>query len=172
MDTLVPFGAAEERQRLCDPALHGGRAQFVALCNGRRCLVHAVPLDDAAFGTAGVLMVMSPALSRSEGRGVPCAHVPEMGNRLGRLSRAELAVAYLFASGLTTEAIGDRLNRSEHTVNDHMKSIHRKLGISRQVELVTLLAFAGIAGFTEAEWCAMTGVTIPHPSHEPAGAPV
>lgn len=165
LDEIVGPEAGAERRRLCRPCLERGeKARYACMCGGRRTLVTVFPLDAGAFGHEGVVMVCVPATSPEEGAGLPVISVPSLGSGLGKLSKAELCVAYLFAAGLTVQQIGERLCRSEHTVNDHIKALHRKLNVSRQVELATFLAHAGIAGFTEAEWCTMTGASIPNPS--------
>ncbi len=165
LDAIVGADAGADRRDLCRPAMERGeRVQYATICAGRRSIVTVFPLDSSAFGHEGVLTVVCPASSPEEGRGLPVARVPALGNGLGKLSKAELCVAYLFATGLTVAQIGERLSRSEHTVNDHIKAIHRKLNVSRQVELATFLAHAGIAGFTESEWCLLTHANMPNPS--------
>lgn len=165
VESLLGVEPASQHRMLCRPASERGiRAKYVGFFGGRRSVIAAFPLDAQEFGYTGVLCVFSPAIQAEDGRGLPVASFPNLGRALGRLSKAELCVAYFFACGLIIPRIGERLCRSEHTVNDHIKAIHRKLGVSRQAELATFLAHTGIAAFTEAEWCEVTGVSIPNPS--------
>jgi DNA-binding CsgD family transcriptional regulator/predicted ATPase len=53
----------------------------------------------------------------------------------GSLTDAELRVARLAASGLTNREIADRLSRSPHTVDSHLRHAFTKLGIRSRVEL-------------------------------------
>lgn len=54
----------------------------------------------------------------------------------GALTRREEEVLRLLAQGLTVKAIAQHLQRSPHTVHDHVKSLHRKLGANNRADLV------------------------------------
>jgi DNA-binding CsgD family transcriptional regulator len=56
------------------------------------------------------------------------------------LTPTEVRVAREISGGDTTRAIGKRLNMSENTVKTHVRHIFEKTGITRQTELVRLLA--------------------------------
>jgi DNA-binding CsgD family transcriptional regulator len=57
------------------------------------------------------------------------------GWRPGELSRTERAVAELLAEGLTNAEIAERLYVSRRTVESHVSSAYRKLGVTNRVAL-------------------------------------
>ena len=56
-----------------------------------------------------------------------------------RLSRAEREVAHALCRGLTDKEIADMLCRSYHTVRTQKKAIYRKLGVSKDTELMAAM---------------------------------
>jgi DNA-binding CsgD family transcriptional regulator len=58
-----------------------------------------------------------------------------------RLTEREREVTRLVARGLSTEAIGARLYLSPWTVQDHLKAIFAKIGVSTRGELVARVYF-------------------------------
>jgi DNA-binding NarL/FixJ family response regulator len=52
------------------------------------------------------------------------------------LSRRECEVLSLVSDGLSAQAIGDRLSISERTVESHVRSGYRKLGIKSRIDLI------------------------------------
>ena len=52
------------------------------------------------------------------------------------LTRSERQVAEELAKGLSDKEVADRLCRSYHTVKTQHKSIYRKLGVSKETELL------------------------------------
>jgi DNA-binding CsgD family transcriptional regulator len=58
-----------------------------------------------------------------------------------RLTQREREVTRLVARGLSTEAIGARLYLSPWTVQDHLKAIFAKIGVSTRGELVARVYF-------------------------------
>ena len=70
------------------------------------------------------------------------ARAPELAELVAdahRLSERERRVTELVAQGLPTAAIADRLFLSTYTVQDHLKAIFEKLGVSSRGELVARL---------------------------------
>jgi DNA-binding CsgD family transcriptional regulator len=55
------------------------------------------------------------------------------------LSDREREIAELVGQALTNRQIANRVDRSPHTVNYHLRQIFRKLGLASRVELVSLL---------------------------------
>lgn len=53
-----------------------------------------------------------------------------------RLTRAEREIALAFCRGLSDKEVADRLFRSYHTVRTEKRAIYRKLGISKDTELL------------------------------------
>jgi len=58
---------------------------------------------------------------------------------LGTLSRRELEVVDLIASGYSNKEIANALFISAHTVNDHTKKIYRKLNVHSRLEVVAMV---------------------------------
>lgn len=52
------------------------------------------------------------------------------------MSRAEREVALAFCRGLTDKEVASQLFRSYHTVRVQKKAIYRKLGVSKDTELL------------------------------------
>lgn len=62
-----------------------------------------------------------------------------VGGTVGRsswLSVCEQRVLELLTAGLTIQEIADQLGRSQHTIHDHVKRIHRKLGTRSRGSLI------------------------------------
>ncbi|MFO0833046.1 MAG: LuxR C-terminal-related transcriptional regulator [Phycisphaerales bacterium] len=165
LSSVMPQDAAEERMHLLAPVLTDDvRMQYLSLWQGKRCVCTVLPLDADSLGLDGMLGVITPTLLPELGRNLPITQRPVLGAGLESLSRAELGIVYLFARGLTVPEVARRLCRSPQTVHQHFKSIHRKLGLNRQMDVAMFLARSGIAGFSELQWCAMTGCFIPGPA--------
>lgn len=56
-----------------------------------------------------------------------------------KLSKAERDVALALCRGLSDKEVADMLCRSYHTVRTQRKSIYRKLGVSKDTELVAAM---------------------------------
>ena len=52
------------------------------------------------------------------------------------LSKRELEVGILVASGLSNDKIGEKMNISPHTVKTHLRNIYSKTDIKSRTELV------------------------------------
>ena len=55
------------------------------------------------------------------------------------LSRAEREVALALCKGFTDKEVADMLCRSYHTVRTQKKAVYRKLGVSKDTELVAAM---------------------------------
>jgi DNA-binding CsgD family transcriptional regulator/tetratricopeptide (TPR) repeat protein len=66
---------------------------------------------------------------------LPRARQPASGKTGSPLTRREREIADLMAKRLTNRAIAERLSLSERTVESHLLSIFRKLGVARREEL-------------------------------------
>jgi DNA-binding NarL/FixJ family response regulator len=64
--------------------------------------------------------------------------VPDGANVL-RLTRAEREVALAFCKGLSEKEVANVLHRSYHTVRTEKKAIYRKLGVSKDTELMAAM---------------------------------
>ena len=54
------------------------------------------------------------------------------------MTKSELAVAQLVATGLTNREIAERLFVSPHTVNTHLRQVFAKLDVNSRVDLTRL----------------------------------
>ncbi len=108
------------------------------------CLV-AVDTDHAGAGEriAAALRAVGPML----GARAALALAPGEAGRSPWLTERETAVLGLLIQGLSVRLIAERIGRSPHTVHDHVKNLHHKLGASTRGELV-----ARALGFPE--WAA------------------
>jgi DNA-binding CsgD family transcriptional regulator len=107
----------------------------VVLTNGRRAGIRCEPILEGG-ATLGVVMhldVGSDPLSR-----------PLLG--LGSLTDTERSVANLVAEGLTNRQIADRVFISRHTVDFHLRSIFRKVGVASRVDLTRQVIAQSAAG--------------------------
>lgn len=111
----------------------------IAACEGRPPLiVHVVPIRGVAhdvFSHAASLMVITPV----DHGAVPGARVLQ---GLFDFTPAEARVAAAIGEGQTIEAIAAAGGISRETVRSHLKAVLAKVGVSRQVDLVRLLAGA------------------------------
>jgi len=62
---------------------------------------------------------------------------PKLTTKTGEeLSRREIEIIQLFATGLSVKEVADELNISDHTARTHSQNIHRKLGLNKTTEVV------------------------------------
>jgi len=52
------------------------------------------------------------------------------------LSKREFDIIKLITRGLTNKEIGEKLNISHHTVNEHLKKIYRKFDVNSRGRLI------------------------------------
>lgn len=153
-DTLTP-GAAAERERMLRRVIETGEVLSHYLFSAdSRVLCTIFPLDPDAFGHAGVLALIKDAPFDARlgiDREIPLLSTPDL-YQLNALSARELEVLYFVALGLSTSEIASELVRSPKTIENHINSIHRKLGTHSRSELVRLLSERGVQSFTREEW--------------------
>lgn len=125
---------------------------FVQMVRGRRSYVRAWPLDTEAFGAGGIFLVIEPAVLQGDVEpAFPFVEIPDLGD-LDALSPRELEVLWYTAAGLSAAETAEKLSRSVRTVENHIASVHHKLGVSRRAELTRLAVERGVLAFTREEW--------------------
>jgi DNA-binding CsgD family transcriptional regulator len=110
-------------------------------------IAHLVPIRLAArdiFFSASEVLLITP-VSR---RGVPSADIIE---GLFDLTPAESRIARGIAEGGTVQGLAARSGNSPATVRSQLKSVFMKTGISRQADLVSLLAGLHAPGIHDPE---------------------
>ena len=147
--------AAQEREGMLRRVIERDEVvHHTMLSVDSRMLVTVFPLDPGSFGHKGTFAVISDAKQMSNvGRTgtftlLPTPHFV----RFAALTTRELEVLYQVAQGETTAAIAERLHRSPKTVENHINSIHQKLGTHSRAELVLLASEHGVHQFSEDEW--------------------
>lgn len=60
------------------------------------------------------------------------------------LSKRELGILELIATGMTTDSIAEKLFISKHTVNSHRRNLNVKLSVSRPAELISKAKSLGL----------------------------
>ena len=99
-------------------------------------VLHVIPIQDAQvdFRTraiAALVLVVDPQMPPRPDAGL-------VGSALG-LTPAESRVAVMLAGGETALGIALATDRKESAIRDHIRRMHRKLGISRQADLVRMV---------------------------------
>ena len=65
------------------------------------------------------------------------------------LSKAEVRVLELLIRGYSEKEIAERLNLSQYTVNNHMRNIRERHGLTKNIEVVLLyIAYVRGKGFS------------------------
>lgn len=112
-----------------------GVTRLGANMTGRSLAVYvAAPAKSAPFDheDVAVLQAVLPALGRRALHAIGA----ERSRRNHWLSPKEQAVLDRLILGMSVRQIADELERSQHTVHDHVKSLHRKLNASSRGELI------------------------------------
>jgi len=129
-------------------AMHG----FVQVVRGRRSYVRTWPLDPGAFGKPGLFVLIEPAILRpADEHAFPLVPAADLGE-FESLSRRELEVLWYTAAGFSASETAQKLSRSVRTVENHIASVHNKLGVSRRAELTRFAVERGILAFSSEEW--------------------
>lgn len=82
----------------------------------------------------GVFEAVLPSLAAAADRALALG---QDGPPVKTLTPKEVAILDLLIDGLSVAEIAERLGRSPHTVHDHVKSLHHKLGVRRRGHLVS-----------------------------------
>lgn len=151
----MPAPGVDERERVLRDVMDSARSRhfYLMAYSGKRVFASILPLDESDFGHRGVVSIMRfDGVSRE-----PCAELlrtPRVlfDSKFSQLSRRELELLHLLAQGLSNADIAKAINRSEKTVVDHTRRIHRKLGTESRNALLHEAALTGIAAFTAKEW--------------------
>ena len=153
-DVLTP-SAADEREAVAREVIRTQTAvshyQFSA---DTRVITTMFPLDEKAFGHRGVLAVIkdAPVDARLEiAQELPVLSTPNLA-QLNALTSRELEVLHHVAKGKSTCEIASTLTRSPKTLENHINSIHTKLGTHSRSQLVRYACERGIQSFSDDEW--------------------
>lgn len=131
--TLESSEGASNRRGARVGAISTGRAALALWDFGQRQI--AVVLRGGEPGEAAeTLWVLMPTIARRASMALGA----NMLHRRQWLSPLEERVMEMLASGYDVPRIAEALSRSRHTIHDHVKSLHRKMGISSRAELVAM----------------------------------
>ncbi len=155
LSDLIPAPMAEEREKIYREVLASSRAtSFVQFGADKRMLCRLIPIDTEDFGYAGVLSLITEAsLAHDVGTDEPdrVLGTPLL-DGLSILTKLELRTLYDLACGAANHDIAERQFRSVRTIENHVESIHRKLGTTSRSALVRFATERGIHGFTPEQW--------------------
>jgi DNA-binding CsgD family transcriptional regulator len=154
---LLPAQFVEERITLLKSLAADGKTHVTrGIVFGRQIISTLVPLaapEEVAKGghvflalTRHVVGPYKQMVGVGAGAGDSGVHVART-NRLGSLeclSPRELEILAMIGLGLSTPEISRKLSRSANTINDHRKSIARKLGVTKRARLAEVAQIAGL----------------------------
>ena len=104
--------------------------------SGIDALTQALVLFARAGATRDAARLRSRLRALGVRRRIATAEKPATG--WAAMTKSELAVAQLVATGLTNRAIAERLFVSPHTVNTHLRQVFAKLEVNSRVDLTRL----------------------------------
>lgn len=133
--------------------------EYLQVIRGRCCFSRLVPLA-SRDGEDCVGIFLMPMLGPLAGRwtGVGCISTPDLG-RLGSLSPRELEVVWYLAQGCSVKDVAAAMFRSIKTIENHIASIHRGLGVQSRAELVRETVERGLTCVDLPTWLTITGVS-------------
>jgi DNA-binding CsgD family transcriptional regulator len=121
------LGLAHQRQGIADSAIDA--------------LTEALVLFARAGATRDAARLRSRLRALGVRRRVAASDKPATG--WAAMTKSELAIAQLVASGLTNREIAERLFVSPHTVNTHLRQVFAKLEVKSRVDLTRLATERG-----------------------------
>lgn len=153
-DVLTP-SAADEREAIAREVIRTQTAvSQYQLSADSRVITTMFPLDEKAFGHRGILAVIKDAPVDARlgvARELSVLSTPNLA-QLNALTSRELEVLHYVAKGSSTNEIASTLSRSPKTIENHINSIHTKLGSHSRSQLVRYACERGIQSFSDAEW--------------------
>jgi DNA-binding CsgD family transcriptional regulator len=123
----LTVAAVEARARAAAGASPAATRMRARSRSGLWLLLHASCLQGAAGAAADVAIVVEPAKASEVAPLIVDAY---------ELTPREVDVTRALARGLTTNEIAHALHLSRYTVQDHLKSVYEKAGVSSRGELV------------------------------------
>ena len=153
---ILPEPAAREREAVIREVINTGEpATFLQFGCDKRLVCRILPLDSESFGYRGVLCIVREGdladieePTSKPRRVLRTAYLDD----LALLTKSELRPLYDLALGASNNDIAERQFRSVRTIENHVESIHRKLGTSTRSALVRFATERGVHGFTPQEW--------------------
>lgn len=128
MPSEVIVAAQEARARAVDPHARGTATRARARTrSGTWLLIHASCLRGADGAVGDTAVVVEPAKA---------SEVAPLVVEAYGLTAREVDVTQALARGLTTNEIAAELHLSRYTVQDHLKAVYEKVGVSSRGELV------------------------------------
>jgi DNA-binding NarL/FixJ family response regulator len=109
--------------------------QEITLSTGRRLLIRCEKVLDGAVPIGIMMELRAAATLELE---IVDSAIESKPQRTG-LTRAEQGVAELVVEGLTNKQMAEQLFVSHYTIDSHLRSIFKKLGVSSRLELKRIL---------------------------------
>lgn len=154
---LVSAESADERAVIQRRVMASGVAEWhYQLAVDRRLLSSIIPLDADSFGHMGTIAISEPAAAErswlKEVQPVPTLRTPALLDMLLPLTRREMEILHGAACGMSASQVAKSLHRAQKTVEHHIASIHRKLGVRTKGNLVRFCVERGLHAFSEEAW--------------------
>jgi DNA-binding CsgD family transcriptional regulator len=156
----LPVGADDDTVQLAEDLFSAAPKDNAAFCCTRRDIcarrgaaagdslaVRRVPLAERTPRVELVLFAAAPARAADDIADELDALAPiiqnsaartfaDTGQRFARVTLCEQRIIAMLIAGASCSQIAKALERSEHTIHDHLKSLHKKLGVKRRGDLI------------------------------------
>lgn len=154
---LVTARAAEERERIQQGVMETGIPDHhFQLGADRRLFCTIMALDPESFGHRGIIALAVPASIEDcfleQIPDIQTLRTPALLCSLLALTRRELEILHSASRGHSAAQIARELHRAPKTVEHHIASIHRKLGVANKGHLVRFGVERGLHAFSSVEW--------------------